>query len=250
MGAREVLRQFSLGQLSPYQAMRVLVEHDGWLVPVGWAASVLQRDKFETVHLEMGQPTFPDGQLWLFTDADALARAREALAGKIALGTYVSPVSGIDVFGRLSNGIVLEINPGLPREETFFAQGAAITATRILGQALGLSRALATAAGDLAERLMTFEGYLVLARRSTGKLVTIRPDDGADQLVVFTARDAADAFVPRLGVDDVVVAPVEAPKLIAHLAQLKAGCYLCTSTEGELRTLPAGVFELLAEPSR
>lgn len=248
MGVREVLRQFSMKQITPYQAMQALVDHEGWLVPIGWAMTVLGRDRCEMVHLETGEPTFPPGQLWVFTDADALARAREALAGKVALGTYVSPVTGIDVFGRLLDGIVLEINPGLPREETFFAQGPAIMATRILGQSVGLSRALAGNADDIGERIRTFEGYIVLARRSTGKLVTIRADDLADQLVVFIARDAAEAFVPRLGLEDVAVVPVEAPKLFAHLAQLKAGCYLCTSTEGDLRPLPASLFELLVAP--
>jgi hypothetical protein len=75
MGAREVLRQFSKGQLTPYRAMCALVDHDGWLVPVGWAITVHGRDVYETVHLETGEPTFPPGQLWLFTDADALAHA-------------------------------------------------------------------------------------------------------------------------------------------------------------------------------
>jgi hypothetical protein len=248
MGAREVLRQFSKGQLTPYQAMNALVAHDGWLVPIGWAMTVLGRDRCEMVHLETGEPTFPPGQLWVFTDADALARAREALAGKVALGTYVSPVTGIDVFGRLLDGIVLEINPGSPREETFFAQGPAIKATRILAQSMGLSRALADNAADVGERIRTFEGYIVLVRRSTGRLVTIRPDDCTDQLIVFTARDVAEAFVSRHGLDDAVATPVEPPKLFAHLAQLKSGCYLCTSSDSELRPLPASVFELLVAP--
>jgi hypothetical protein len=163
------------------------------------------------------------------------------------LGTYVSRVSGIDVFGRLDDGIALEINPGLPREETFFAQGAAIKATRILGQAVGLTRALASRGTDLAERMSKFEGYLVLVRCSSGKLVTIRPDDAADQLVVFTTFEDANAFVPRFGLDDIAITPVAADRLIALLAQQKSGCYLCTM-DGEVRQLPAGVFELLAEP--
>src|SRR5262245_13403865 len=109
--AREALRDLYHGRGSREAAMRAVVEHDGYLVPVEARG---EGDVVERRVVIVGQtPRVPPDGLWLFSDLETAQRAASHL------GACAADVPGVEALGDIREGVRrLVLNPGSPDEET------------------------------------------------------------------------------------------------------------------------------------
>lgn len=185
----DVLHAFSLRRATPRETVAALIAHDAWIAPMSWALADPRRNQFHTLYL--AEPTtVPADELWLFTSPEALDTARDKLAAHHNLGCYAGPVSGVELFESLPDTLrSVQINPGLPTEQCFFAKGRALGVIRDLARTIGLDLALEQRTDDLIDRLLGYPAYQLLV--SDG--VPRRPLATAQlkqPLVVFTSREA------------------------------------------------------------
>jgi hypothetical protein len=195
----ETLRAYAEKKIGNEGLLRAAVEHDGWLVPV----EVYARGKDPVVAKRvvlLGEKTsMTPGQLWFFSDDERARRA--AASGR--LGAFAADVPGVEAFRNLEGFERLEVNPGSPKEETFFlALDERIRAFMTLwSRAIVLERAAARGALDdpeTARALRAHDGYIVFGNPDD-TIVTVPGQLGmANGAAVFTAPDCAQALIAKL----------------------------------------------------
>lgn len=159
--ALSTLERFAAKQASTHEVMRALASHPDYFVPIGFAP-LLHRNEFERIVMlsEKGGP--PQGELYVFTDEACLD-----LVSKQPLGSFVTPVSGIELFCALEDELgKLKVNPGGKLEHFWFMGGDAIGLARLWGRAIRLETLLANPARSkegLHAALRTFEAYTIMA---------------------------------------------------------------------------------------
>jgi hypothetical protein len=222
----ETLRRFAAKQASADEVLRALVSHDGWFVPLGFAPR-LGRTEFERIVQlsERGGP--PPGELYVFTDEACLD-----LVVKEPLGSFVTPVTGVELFCALDDDLVkVKVNPGSPLEHFWYLGRDAVGLGRLWGQAVRVERLLADASASkeaLWAALRTFEGFTVLVHPNGALATAVNLGGFRNSAMVFTAPDCVAAMepqapgttrahlrgrelfelLPRAGVDSVVFNPV------------------------------------------
>jgi len=185
---------------------RALVSHGGWLVPAS-ATSGLGLDGATAPLAFVGEEgTPPAGELWIFTDGEAAACARDRGA---ALGVYVAEVHGQELFGLVAPAYELvRVNPLCEVSITCTFGGQDLEWLRTASVEHAIESAIAVARGPLlastARRLREHGGYIAL-RTGEGRLVT-RADAGeglSHAALAFSAEDCLKAFVAGMAPEEV-----------------------------------------------
>jgi hypothetical protein len=191
----EVLRRFAAKQATQDEAMRTLVEHDGWFVPaLLMPGEHVVFDKAIMFEQTGRTPT----RLWLFSD-ERYARAANEAAKGWAMGLYGGPVSGPDVFSLLREELgEVDVNQAAPRDETWFIGKGAHALARAWGDAVALERAFAGDPKIVAERVRTFPFMVAIAADRTPVHL---PMGNMTCALAFTAPDRFDEFLAQLGPD-------------------------------------------------
>ena len=195
----ETLRAFAERKATKEQVLRAALEHDGWRVP----AEVYARGQAEVVAKRMviygPKTTMPEGQIWAFTDDERARRAAE----RGRLGAFAAEVTGAELFTSLEGFGRLEVNPGSPKEETFFLE-LDDTFRGLLGvwsRAVRVEKQLARGPLDddaLLRALGAHDAYLVFGNPND-TIVTVPDQQGmANGAAVFTAPDCAAALTDKL----------------------------------------------------
>lgn len=225
--ALSTLEKFAAKQASADAVMRALVSHPDYFVPIGFAPT-LGRSEFERILMISASGGPPPGELYVFTDEEKL----NAL-GQQPLGSFVTPVSGIELFCALpETGLKkLKVNPGGKLEHFWFVGEEAISLARLWGRAVRLEVLLGDPSKPkeaLHAALRTFEAYTILVHPN-GAVATAQGLGGfKNPAMVFTSPDsfgrmaaqapscalkhlgAAELFelLPRAGVDGIAFNPL------------------------------------------
>lgn len=195
----EVLHAFAAGTASKMEALRALVEHDGWVVP---AVAIVKGDEtFEHALLLGAETRLPPGEFWAFTDKPHTLQAAQQ---GVMLGLMVDPVPGTRVFSSLGQSSVFHVNRGAPSAETWSVPAESYDLCTLFAKVVLMERMLDTI-GEPDEQavlreLAAYEGYLLFLY-----------DDGEHQAPaechekfglkraahVFTTPDQRDAFAKK-----------------------------------------------------
>ncbi len=192
----DVLKRFADQQASKDEAMRALVEHDGWFVPAWMVPG--EHVKFDQLVMFSTQGPAP-ARLWLFSDE---RRAQKASESGYAMGLYGGPMPGHKVFTLLDERFdELDVNPGSPPAESWNIARGGYPLAKAWAKAVQIERAFYGDPHELAKLLAAYEDFMVLAA----------PDDtlvklpfGADDFLyglVFTTPEFRDACVAQLAPD-------------------------------------------------
>lgn len=224
--ALTVLERFAAKQASTHEVMRALASHPGYFVPIGFAP-LLHRNEFERIVMlsEKGGP--PQGELYVFTDESCLD-----LVSKQPLGSFVTPVSGIELFCALEDKLgKLKVNPGGKLEHFWFIGAEAISLARLWGRAIRLETLLADPSRSkegLHAALRTFEAYTILVLPNGAVATAVGLGGFQNPAMVFTSPDSFERvlaqaptlqpkhlgarelfeLLPRAGVDGIAFNPM------------------------------------------
>lgn len=209
-----------------HEVMRALASHPGYFVPLGFAP-VLGRSEFERIVMlsEKGGP--PQGELYVFSDEACLD-----LVSKQPLGSFVTPVSGIELFCALEEKIgKLKVNPGGTIEHFWFVGAEAIPLARLWGRAIRLEALLAEPSksrAGLHAALRTFEAFTILVHPNDAVATGKGMGGFKNPAMVFTSPDSFERvlaqapgvrpqhlsgkelfeLLPRAGVDGIAFNPM------------------------------------------
>lgn len=220
------LERFAAKQASPHEVMRALASYADYFVPISFAPT-LGRSEFERILMVSPSGGPPPGELYVFTDEACI----DAL-GKQPLGSFVTPVSGIELFCALPDGLKkFKVNPGGKLEHFWFVGEDAIPLARLWGRAVRLEALLANPSRSkegLHAALRTFEAYTILVDPN-GAVATARGLGGyTNPAMVFTSPDSFEKvlteapqmqprhlgarelfeLLPRAGVDGIAFNPL------------------------------------------
>ena len=222
----ETLTRFAAKQATAHEVMRALATHDAWFVPLGFAPN-LGRSEFERIVMLGKNGAPPPGELYVFTDESCLD-----LVQNQPLGGFVHPVTGIELFCALADGLVkMKVNPGGPLAHFWFVGKDAIPLARLWGRAVRLEALLADASAPkeaLSAALRTFEGFTILVHPNDAVATALGVGGFKNPAMVFTSPDSFERMqaqapntravhlsgrelfelVPRAGVDGIVFNPV------------------------------------------
>ena len=105
--ALTTLERFAAKTATTHEVMRALATHPAYFVPLGFAPT-LGRSEFERIVMLSTKGGPPAGELYVFTDESCLD-----LVAKQPLGSFVTPVSGIELFCALEEQVgKWKVNPG------------------------------------------------------------------------------------------------------------------------------------------
>ncbi|MDP1822843.1 MAG: hypothetical protein Q8L48_06365 [Archangium sp.] len=224
--ALTTLERFAAKQASTHEVMRALASHPAYFVPIGFAP-VLGRNQFDRIVMlsEKGGP--PQGELYVFTDESCLD-----LVAKQPLGSFVTPVSGIELFCALEPKLgKLKVNPGGTLPHFWFVGTEALPLARLWGRAVRLETLLATPSKSkegLHAALRTFEAYTILVHPNDAVATAQGMGGFKNPAMVFTSPDSFERvqaqapgtrtahldakalfeLLPRAGVDGIVFNPM------------------------------------------
>lgn len=227
--ALSTLARFAAKQATPHEVMRALASHPGYFVPIGFAPT-LGRSEFERIVMcsEKGGP--PAGELYVFTDEACLD-----LVSRQPLGSFVTPVSGIELFCALPEEAgpltKLKVNPGGDLAHFWFVGAEALPLARLWGRAVRLETLLANPAmpkAALYAALRTFEAYTILVHPNDAVATAQGLGGFQNPAMVFTSPDSFERMqtqapgtravhlaarelfelLPRAGVDGIAFNPM------------------------------------------
>jgi hypothetical protein len=206
---REVLRAYADKRASIDEVMRALVEYDGWLVP----QHLLGRNVVERLVVFAEEFSVPAESALVFTDREG-ADAFAAKHGGRALGVYVSPITGVELFQLLASDRPectrlreLRVNEGAPRSELWYMEASTFELAAQLARAVALERSIAAAratgkVGDLVDHLLAFSTWVLPVGKADRSFVRVTISDDGEHVVVFTAHDRAKALTDEVPPED------------------------------------------------
>jgi len=251
---REILRAYAEKRASVDDVMRVLVEHDGWHVPV----HLLSTNVADKLIVYAEQAAVPAETALVFTDREG-ADAFVAKHGGKPLGVYAAPIAGVDLFGALASDRPeckrireLRVNEAAPQSEFWFMGAGAFALSARLARAVVLERAFAAASagnvGDLAELMRSFDGWTLPVGKADRSFVRVTLP-GGEHVVLFTAGDRAKALtqtLPPEQAEKLGFATLTGQQLFPLLAQAPyAGAIINPNSEPQF-VAPAELLKLLA----
>ncbi len=222
----ETLERFAAKQASTHEVMRALATHDGYFVQLGFAPN-LGRSEFERIVMLGKNGAPPPGELYVFTDESCLD-----LVATQPLGGFVTPVTGIELFCALEDGLVkMKVNPGGALPHFWFIGKEAVPLARLWGRAVRLEALLADpqARKDaLSAALRTFEALTILVHPNDAVATAVDVGGFQNAAMVFTSPDSLERMqaqapnlepayldgkalfemLPRAGVDGIVFNPM------------------------------------------
>jgi hypothetical protein len=225
--ALTTLERFAAKQASTHEVMRALASHPDYFVPISFAPT-LGRSEFERILMISAKGGPAARELYVFTDEEIIHSL-----GQQPLGSFVTPVSGIELFCALPVETLkkLKVNPGGKLEQFWFVGTEAIPLARLWGRAVRLEALLAEperSKAGLHAALRTFEAYSILAHPN-GAVATAQGMGGfKNPAMVFTSPDSFEKvlaqapsmrvdhlnaqqlfeLLPRAGVDGIVFNPL------------------------------------------
>ncbi|MDP2272934.1 MAG: hypothetical protein Q8K32_19510 [Archangium sp.] len=225
--ALTTLERFAAKQAGPHEVMRALASHPGYFVPIGFAPT-LGRSEFDRIVMLSTQGGPPAGELYVFTDEACLD-----LVSAQPMGSFVTPVSGIELFCALPTNqpLKLKVNPGGTLEHFWFVSAEAISLARLWGRAIRLETLLANPAlskDGLHAALRTFEAFTILVHPNDAVATAQGLGGYQNPAMVFTSPDSFERvlaqapamrvehlgakalfeLLPRAGVDGIVFNPL------------------------------------------
>jgi hypothetical protein len=192
------LNAYKRRRVSMHTLMRAILSHDGWFVPLNWVRRYLPKrktpDRLLTLSEEGDWP--PDGDLWLFTDEEEAYAASES--GN-ALGGYVGPMVGEEVFGALGEGIgEVHVNHAAPPWRALVIEASKLEYVKAWVNAFRLEAILISKPAEL-EPWLRAALYIVPLDTQRRHASVVRVDNlPGNYLAAFTAPDRAYAFVAGL----------------------------------------------------
>lgn len=199
---RQVLNALYEQRASDDDAVRALLEHDGWQLPV---------ELYAQAHKGHEQPVAPrvvvlgrelvarPGDVYLFTDDEAARRAATHV-GSLAAG-LAGPAA---VRVALATGQRLLVNPGSPNPDTFAIEldEGSRGLLELWLAAVELEQHAAKGPLDdpaLLARLHDYEGFVTYFHTAGNRVVTIPGQLGlTNGAVLFTTPDCVQAFLAKL----------------------------------------------------
>jgi hypothetical protein len=198
-----VLQAYSQQRATAHDVHRSIVSYRNWLAPLPIMAQHLDTHRvFDSIVVFDSQFYFPPDELWLFTDREA---AQRAIAKGGSLGSYVSGISGTELFLNPNppwNKV--QINIGSLPEMTWYIEAdgrGGLRIEKVWADAIAFEENFKrwhhTGKPDL-ETLKKYEAFL-LFNNVNGYVVTLPDRAGlTNAAAVFTAPDCADAFLAKL----------------------------------------------------
>ena len=181
------------GQTSRAAVLRALVEHHEWLVPV----SFFPRDRVACAGKVSFGPRshMPPGELWIFTES---ATVHAAIAHGAVLGSYVSSVSGTELFELVTDEVrLLRVNPSGYADDLLAFEPESFAELRAWSERIRQERRLLGAAVDAAALRAHPELHVPLL--PDGRMIAKPGHEGfAQPGVVCTSLDCYEAFIGAL----------------------------------------------------
>lgn len=240
----QALLAYSRQEISNTAVVRAMAESAEWYVPMLFAADQLGitvADHAIILGTEFGgNPKF----LTLFTDQAAVHRAQGQ-----PLGAFSGKLRGVDIFDALSEAQFdrVDVNPGSPRELTFYMDRDSFGLVKLVSQVVRLEQALASATDATIPwlALRDHPGYMIAITPSNQPATTeLKGFDGPCSMV-FTSPDRFELYKSRLSEEQcAAISTVTLPgaSLFTQLQNFEvAGIILNPSCPGAT-VLPAFLF--------
>lgn len=195
LSPREAIELFVSQRLNGMYLPRIFAAWRSWIVPAEEDPTLLS---LRPIVLGDAEP-----ELWLFSDADALAAA-QAQPGAESLAGSLITASGAAIFAALTDNLAsVKLNP-FTGADVYYTR-AQFPRLREWAQIVGVERALAAVlrTGEGLDIIRNFSGYFVAVNREGLQGLALVPDDKGRRLAaVFTARDALEAYLDEYGSPD------------------------------------------------
>jgi hypothetical protein len=197
-----VLLAYSQKRAGINDVMRALTSHRGWLVPLWmFAQSSVQDRVIDGMLVLSAEAQITAGELWVFTDREAVFRAQSLGA---MLGTYGGDMAGTELFRNIPQGTtIVRVNPGSPVEQTWMIQdGGGIEAGMIWADAIafedGFEQWQQTGRPDKTA-FVNYRAFLTFDH-VTGPVITLPNRGGmSNPAAAFTTPDCAETFLREIG---------------------------------------------------
>lgn len=192
---------YSLKRANTNDVMRSLISHREWFAPLSlFAASGEPNRHVDAMLVLSTEAQITPGELWIFTDREAVLRAQSAGA---LLGSYAGGMAGTELFRNVpADTKVVRVNPGSPLEHTWtFRDGGGIEAGKIWADAVTLEEGFEQwRQSGMPDRtaFINYRAFLTLDH-SHGPVATLPNHSGmSNPAVAFTAPDCMDMFLSEV----------------------------------------------------
>ncbi|HEU0121640.1 MAG TPA: SseB family protein [Bryobacteraceae bacterium] len=236
----QALLAFSRQEITGHSAVRAMAEGNEWYVPALFATDKLKTAFADNAVILSTEFDAGSRQLVLFSDRSAVDRA---------VGRPYGPISGPFPGGKIFEAVqekdfdVVDINPGSPRELTFFMEASTFPVVRMIAGVVHLEQALERSTADyvpLAE-LRAHAGFLVVTAPE-GHLFTMELNGLTGQFaVLFTAPDRVDAYARLAGAKPKTVA-VGGESIFTQLGRVRIEGAIINPGSPKNFVLPSGLF--------
>jgi len=241
---REELLAYAKKERTNDQIVRKLMESNEWFALAGFAAVSLGRTKFDLILHPANQESMPVDRLVYFTDLEAAKWADLPVS-------FIGKISGVDAFSILDEKqhTRLDINYGLPIEQTFFAGADVFPLLRLWATSIRIEQQLRAAiegAGPVPFLgLRNHPGFVVAVKQENNDWM-VGAEAYGESALAFTAPDQFTSYWRQLSPQDreaVSGTTVSGEKLFPML--IRDGLQGLTFNRGsELPiTIPAGMFQ-------
>lgn len=189
-------------QQEQFSHWRLLTGHRGWFAPLGlFAQSGEPERRVDSMMVLSPQAQITPGELWIFTDREAVLRAQAAGA---LLGSYAGGMAGTELFRAIpANTKTVRVNPGSPLENTWtFSEGGGIEAGKMWANAIALEESFEQWRRTGTPDKTAFINYRTFMTfdHPSGLVVTLPNNSGlSNPAAAFTAPDCADLFLSKVG---------------------------------------------------
>jgi hypothetical protein len=193
------LLAFSKREITGHAAVRAMAEGDQWYVPAPFLFHNLHRESAEQgIMLSTEFPSNPR-QLILFSSAEAVNTAHGRPYGMMS-----GPLSGAEIFAALREDqfAEVEVNPGSPRELTFYMENSTFAVMRQIAATVQLEQALALAetGGVPLAGLKAHSGYVVPVTTPDRQVLSVELKSTPGQFALaFTAADRFELYAKATG---------------------------------------------------
>jgi hypothetical protein len=213
LSPREAIDLFVAQRLNGMYLPRIFGAWRSWIVPGEEDAGQLF---LRPVTLGDAEP-----ELWLFSDADAVAAARAQPGAESLAGSLIN-ASGTVIFAALTDNIArVKVNP-FTGADLYYTR-AQFPRLREWADIVEVERALADVirTGTGLDIIRNFSGYYVAVNREGLQGLALVPDDKGRRLAaVFTARDALEAYLDEYGAPDTLPLGMTGAQLFTALPRM------------------------------